>query len=244
MNLRNLLKSATRFLQEPRIIYDREGKDPYLSRYYLVREKPTDDAILKGQSAGTDKARSFDLFLHHFHRSDQDAALHNHPWEWGLSFILVGGYIEERRQGDRVFTRRVLPFTFNLVKKVDYHRVDLIEEDAWSLFLVGPRVDTWYFWDRVKKARMEWRAFIEAKRLGVEGKWIEDTEENMIFSHSRKDFSFMLKLGEDSKQKFEDALALYLQRIIGSARQRGIQVYSSEIDALYGETQPSPYIPS
>lgn len=185
MKMRRFLEAFTRFLEEPRVIYDRDGKDPYLSRYYIVREKPTDDAILKGQSAGTSKARAFDVFLHHFHRGDADQALHNHPWMWGLSFILVGGYLEERRQGDRVITRIVRPLHFNLVKKDDYHRVELLEEDCWSIFIVGPRVDTWYFWDRIKKARMEWRAFIEAKRLGVEGQWIPDEELGVLSTEAR-----------------------------------------------------------
>lgn len=37
------------------------------------------------------------VFLHHFRDSDQEAELHNHPWESAYSLILAGGYIEERR---------------------------------------------------------------------------------------------------------------------------------------------------
>jgi hypothetical protein len=46
------------------------------------------------------------------------------------------------------------------------------------LFLVGPRVKTWYFWDRHKKARMMWRRFIEMKQFGAEGEWEPDVQES------------------------------------------------------------------
>ena len=39
------------------------------------------------------------LYLHHMHAPDADDSLHDHPWPWGLSFVLLGGYREERFQG-------------------------------------------------------------------------------------------------------------------------------------------------
>lgn len=58
------------------------------------------------------------LFLHRFRRGDEDRELHNHPW-WGLSLVLVGGYLEERRVwaagGERVETRRLRPGALNLI---------------------------------------------------------------------------------------------------------------------------------
>lgn len=185
--VRNLLLDLVQFLDEPRVIYDRDGVSPYLSRWYLIREKPSDDEALKGQSSsdynadGTPnaavKARPFDLYLHRFHRSDDDAALHNHPWEWAVSFVLSGGYTEERREGDKVIRRIVRPFSFNFIRGEDFHRVDLVDHDAWSLFLVGRKVDTWYFWDRDRKARMQWRKFIRVKRDNVEPEWEPDQRE-------------------------------------------------------------------
>ena len=165
MNMRSLLHQFVWFLDTPRIIYDREGKEPYLSRWYLIRSKPEPDDTLVGQPSESNKPRLFDLYLHRFHRSDDDQALHNHPVSWALSFVLAGGYTEERRFGDHlVQVRTVRPFRFNFIRKEDYHRVDLLEEDAWSLFLVGPKIDTWYFWDRKTKVKTHWRRFIEEKR--------------------------------------------------------------------------------
>jgi hypothetical protein len=53
---------------------------PYLTRCYLF---------------GKDRAWG-NVYLHHFHSSDQGDELHNHPWVWGLSLVLAGGYSEER----------------------------------------------------------------------------------------------------------------------------------------------------
>lgn len=49
--------------------------DKYLTRWYLFRRK------------------SMGLFLHLFHRSDEDRAFHDHPWNF-ISLILWRGYHE------------------------------------------------------------------------------------------------------------------------------------------------------
>jgi hypothetical protein len=165
--MRSFLKWLVQFLAAPRVIYDREGGSPYLSRWYLIGAKPDEDAKLKGQVVFQDSWLTrlpFNVYLHRFHRSDDDGALHNHPWSWALSLVLVGGYREERRVGDSVISRLVRPFTFNRISADDYHRVDLFESDAWSLFIVGRKVDSWFFWDRNTKHRAHWRSFVQAKR--------------------------------------------------------------------------------
>ncbi len=100
--------------------------------------------------------------------------MHSHPWNWSLAFILAGGYAEERRVGDRVIRRHLLPFSVNVIHSDDYHRVDLYGVDAWTLFLAGPRVDTWYFWDRCSKLRVRWDLYIKMLRTGhVEAESLE-----------------------------------------------------------------------
>ena len=123
-------------------IPDNNG-DPYLTRYYFFG-----------------KDRWFgNIYLHHFHRSDMDRSangillLHDHPWS-GLSFILLGGYEEERANKiwwQYVERRTVKPLTFNVLRTDYYHRVDLLEQDAWSIFFTGPRSKkrSWGFWDRI-----------------------------------------------------------------------------------------------
>jgi hypothetical protein len=132
------------------------GGRPYLTRFYLF---------------GKDRAWG-NAFLHRFHSSDQGDELHNHPWKWGASLILAGGYDEEYRvpdlenvPGDEVFDvrrRRVLPGTLHRFGDDHFHRVDLLEGEAWTLFFAGPRTKDWGFWDRHTGEFKDWRLNPEA----------------------------------------------------------------------------------
>ena len=175
----SFIEHLAKLLPPPRVIYDREGGTPYLSRWYLIGKMRSGDPELPGnlvdETSSIWERLPVNLFLHKFHRSDDDGALHSHPWSWSLSFVLVAGYSEERRVIDKVVRRFVRPFTFNFLRNSTYHRVDLIDgREAWTLVLVGPRVSTWYFWDREKKARCDWRSFILSTRDGVEALWEHD----------------------------------------------------------------------
>lgn len=129
-----------------------DGK-PYLTRYYLLGRRLTKDGEYSG--------RPFNIYLHHFHASDGDRSLHDHPW-YGFSLIVKGGYVEERaidtgwrrKDGGIVLSptqRRIYkPGMWNLIGKKDFHRVELLNEidGAWSLFFAGPRNRAWGFVDR------------------------------------------------------------------------------------------------
>lgn len=52
-----------------------EERGPLLTRYHLIR------------------TRWFGLYLHHLHTSDEDRALHDHPWTFA-TVLLSGGYFE------------------------------------------------------------------------------------------------------------------------------------------------------
>ncbi len=175
-----LLPRIASWLPDPRVIYDREGVEEYLSRWYLIgRPRPADPGLkgnLSDHTTSIWQRLPVNLFLHRFHRSDEGGKLHSHPWPWGVSFVLVAGYSEERRDGDEVVRRRVRPFTLNFLRGEDYHRVDLIDgQEAWTLFLVGPKTDSWYFWDRDKKMRCDWRKFLIASRAEREAAWEPDS---------------------------------------------------------------------
>lgn len=117
-------------------------KEQYLTRHYMF---------------GKDW-RWGNLYLHHFHASDKGTELHNHPWKWSFGIILAGGYVEEyRNDKDEVVSRVVVPWTINFITNKKFHRVDLLEKDAWSLFFAGPRVQDWGFWDRTTKVYRDWR---------------------------------------------------------------------------------------
>lgn len=163
---------------EPRIIATRDGKGAYLTRYFLTEGA----AKTEGMDRHAADAPKWGLYLHHFHRGDDGAELHNHPWKWAVSLILKGGYSEERRvpvddrnwmhaSGHRVVRRDVLPWTLNFLRGEDFHRADMLvtraaafdDRGAWTLFLVGPIVQSWGFWDRETGRFTPWKKF-----LGIE----------------------------------------------------------------------------
>ena len=137
-------------------------QDPYLLRWYVIPRNPL-----------------LNVYVHKFCRSDDDRALHDHPW-WFASVMLKGGYVEISQQSgeksqstfrcapeyrslglDRsiVLPRRMFAFrpaTFR-------HRVALFAESeysnrevpCWTLIATGRRVRTWGFWCR-KQAEDAW----------------------------------------------------------------------------------------
>ena len=125
---------------------------PYLTRWYVYPGKPRteDDAV-------TPKGR-FAVFIHYFHRSDDDREQHNHPWSKSMAIILKGGYREER--GD--YVRTYTPGMINVIGKDDYHRVDLLYPDkgSWSLFIAGRNVGSWGFKDAKTGTHIPWREYL------------------------------------------------------------------------------------
>lgn len=122
--------------------------DPYLHRWYLIPRN-----------------RWLNLYLHHFMRSDDDRAMHDHPW-WWMSVILAGpGYYEHTPTG--IFWRK--PWRPRFGKATALHRVELShigqpyhpydwpETPVWTLFLTGPRVREWGF--QCPKGWTHWRIF-------------------------------------------------------------------------------------
>ena len=103
---------------------------PYLRRWWVIPRN-----------------RWFNVYLHHFLRSDDDRALHDHPW-WNVSILLRGSYIE-MLPGDRPVRRR--PFRPVGRRATAAHRVMLDHgprglEPVWTLFITGPRIRDWGFW--------------------------------------------------------------------------------------------------
>lgn len=98
--------------------------EPYLERYYLFG--------LFGVN----------VYIHRFVASDPDRGLHDHPWSWSASLVLVGGYREIRQQGDRYLR----PGRINVIRGTDFHRVILKSgREAWTLFVHGRRTKGWGF---------------------------------------------------------------------------------------------------
>lgn len=111
------------------VIQDRESKEPYLKRYYL---------LFKDRPAWF----PFNIVLHNILRSDPDG-LHDHPWPYG-TLILSGGYYEDTPEGR--FWRG--PWHFRFKRATSLHRLILNSDysaPTWTLFIMFRRTRDWGF---------------------------------------------------------------------------------------------------
>lgn len=166
-----LCEGWVRSLPPPRIIRDQDGVSPYLTRYYLGQPPIMLDGSSPFDYTGAERKGILEpsgpsLFLHKFHRGDNEMELHNHPWRWSISWILAGGYKEERRVGNKVLTYIRRPGTFNVLWADTFHRVDLLDGPCWTLFLAGPKTTpaNWGFWNRDNDEFLFWIDFFKKKR--------------------------------------------------------------------------------
>lgn len=109
----------------PNLIINDAGSDtPYLSRWYIIPRN-----------------RFLNIYLHKFERSDDDRALHDHPW-YSVSFLLRGELLEHSFKGAR-FIPWLLP-VFRTAKFA--HRLELVKGPVWTVFITGPRIRDWGFY--------------------------------------------------------------------------------------------------
>lgn len=139
---------------------------PYLLRWFVIPRNPV-----------------FNIYLHQFRRSDDDRALHDHPWLFNASWLLSGEYVEHTIEagGLLVRTRRQAgQFKFRWGKAP--HRVELLptsdfvrsqpENDTplpcWTIFITGPRVRQWGFYC-MERGWIHWKRFTAANDPGAVG---------------------------------------------------------------------------
>lgn len=81
------------------------------------------------------------VYLHDIRRSDDDRALHDHPWP-NSSFVITGCYVEHTPAGR--FVRSAGDVVHRPADAL--HRLEVIPgERAISLFITGPKVREWGF---------------------------------------------------------------------------------------------------
>lgn len=84
--------------------------------------------------------RFFNIYLHKFLASDDDRALHDHPW-YSVSFLLKGELLEHNLKHARTIPR-FLP----VVRSAKFaHRLELVKGPVWTLFITGPTMREWGF---------------------------------------------------------------------------------------------------
>jgi len=88
------------------------------------------------------KNTRFNIYLHKIVRSDDDRALHDHPW-FSFSFLLRGSYREILQ--DKSVIRRPGKLCWRTAKTL--HRIEIINGPVWSLFITGRKKRIWGFQD-------------------------------------------------------------------------------------------------
>lgn len=123
----NLLHRKVSDRREPDVIIG-SVESPYLFRWHIIPRN-----------------RFFNVYLHRFLRSDDDRALHDHPW-LNLSFLLSGCYTEHTIRAGGV-NRKVLRQMGDLKLRLPTaaHRIELTHGKCWTLFITGPRMRAWGF---------------------------------------------------------------------------------------------------
>jgi len=97
-------------------------------------------------------------YLHHFLRSDDDRALHDHPW-CNVSVLLRGEYTEHSIAAGGIHVRRIRragDVVFRRAKSA--HRIELHAGRCTTLFLTGFRVRDWGF-HCPQRGWVHWRRF-------------------------------------------------------------------------------------
>ena len=151
-------------------------EDPYLLRVYLTPERGEAAAALRRIGVPPKIARLSKAarpFLHYFFRGDDDRAYHNHPMAWSASFILTTGYLDHRWDFAHkcVRTKTVRPGQVNIIRRDDFHRVELHAGGCWTLFLSGKRVDElpgfeWGFYDPTDDSYTPWSIWEQRRGIG------------------------------------------------------------------------------
>ncbi|HWW46562.1 MAG TPA: hypothetical protein VNZ94_01830 [Xanthobacteraceae bacterium] len=126
-------------------------EDPYLKRWWVIPRN-----------------RFFNVYLHHFLRSDDDRALHDHPW-WNASILIVGGYVEHTINAGGVNVRT--EYSAGAVKLRGAraaHRIELDRGPCWTIFITGPRLREWGF--HCPHGWRPWQQFVSSKDAGEVGR--------------------------------------------------------------------------
>lgn len=149
------------FHRHPDFIIGRPGS-PYMRRWYVIPRN-----------------RWFNIYLHNIVRSDDDRALHDHPW-WNLSILLKGGYWEVTPPYRPLYPEMAIdlfhepklvrkwrrPGSVVLRRATDAHRLE-VTGSTWSLFITGRNVRSWGFW--CPQGWRHWQQFVDMTNTGAVG---------------------------------------------------------------------------
>lgn len=133
---------------------------PYMRRWFLIPRN-----------------RFFNIYLHNIRRSDDDRALHDHPWI-NPSILLRGCYIEVTPRGQKLrwagdFVLRGPRARHSLqllppITQATFNHYHPGQDETWTLFITGPRVRAWGF--HCPQGFVRWQDFTAPGAEGEIGK--------------------------------------------------------------------------
>jgi hypothetical protein len=130
------------------------GKDtPYMLRWWIIPRN-----------------RFLNVYLHKFLRSDDDRALHDHPWI-NASILLSGEYTEHMILAGGVHhAKRYVAGNVRFRSARTAHRIE-IDKPCWSLFVTGPVIREWGF--HCPQGWRHWKVFVSERDSGSIGRGCE-----------------------------------------------------------------------
>lgn len=142
---------------------------PYLLRWWLTpwrgwTERAKHDRRAWVNWLGKLSELLINAYLHQFWRSDDDRALHTHPWLFNISILLRGTYLEHTAKGVRRREAGDIVFRWGAAA----HRIELTDGPVWTLFITGPKVREWGF--LCPQGFVHWRIFTAADDRGAIGR--------------------------------------------------------------------------
>ena len=130
------------------------AESPYLLRWFIIARN-----------------RLFNVYHHVIKRSDDDRALHDHPW-WSLSIVLDGSMLEVL-SADRSVTRLLRQGDIVLRRASSAHRLEIRDGGfCKTLFITGPRIREWGFY--CPKGWKHWKDFVAKGDTGSVGRGCDD----------------------------------------------------------------------
>lgn len=83
--------------------------------------------------------------VHHILAADAGRDMHDHPWPF-RTFVLRGAYLEQRRPGKHVHTRRHHAGQTYRMERGQFHRIDRVSRGgAWTMFMTWGDPKGWGF---------------------------------------------------------------------------------------------------
>lgn len=127
--------------------------EPYMLRWFVIPRN-----------------RFFNIYLHFFLRSDDDRALHDHPWA-NASYLLEGQYVEYTIAAGGIHHKKQIKAGVVRVRWTGRiaHRIELTDGPCWTLFITGPKYREWGF-HCPQRGWVHWKDFVSQDDIGSVGK--------------------------------------------------------------------------